>query len=121
MKTSLLPALFATTLLAAACGPNTSEKTAMLLVQKAKSDSIRTIEIRATKDEQAYQASLRDSLTVYNDLLTRQQKTLTLLQAAINSGDGQMTQTRTLELTNLRFAVQHSQDQISLIRRQLPR
>lgn len=121
MKTPLLPALFATTLLAAACGPSASEKTAMLLVQKAKSDSIRTTEIKAIQDEQAYQASLRDSLTVYNDLLTRQQKALTQLETAINSGDIEMNQTRTLELTNLRFAVQHSQDQISLIKRQLPR
>ena len=121
MKTTFLAALFIATLLAAACGPRTSEKTAMLQVQKAKNDSLRIAEIKATRDAQAYQASLRDSLTVYNDLLTRQQKALTQFQAAINNGDAQITQTKTVELTNLRFAVQHSQDEISLIKRQLPR
>jgi len=120
MKMTLLSA-FATTLLVAACGRSTTQTTAMLEAQKAKNDSIHIAEIKATQDAQAYQASLRDSLTAYNNLLTHQQKALNQLQSAVNSGETQMTQDRTLELTNLRFAVQHSQDQISLIKRQLPR
>lgn len=111
--------IVAIALIATSCGPSASQRTAMLQAQKAKNDSLRIAELKAVKDEEAYKASLRDSLIAYNDLLTRQQKSLAQLRANTLASNDQMSPTKTVELTNLRFAIQHSQDQISQLKRQL--
>jgi len=121
MKQSILVMLIAAvaTLLATSCGPSASEKIALLQAQKAKNDSVRIAELKALKEEDAYKASLRDSLTAYSDLLTRQQKSLAQLRANSLASNDQLSPTKIVELTNLRFAIQHSQDQISQLRYQL--
>jgi len=109
----------AAALLATSCSLSASEKTALLQAQKAKNDSVRIAGLKALKEEDAYKASLRDSLTAYNDLLTHQQRSLAQMRATSLASNDQMSPTRTVELTNLRFAIQHSQDQISQLKRQL--
>jgi hypothetical protein len=76
-------ALFVPLLLLAACGLSEKEKTALLQVQKAKEDSIRTAEIQRLKDAAQYRSSLSDSLSAYNTLVARQQKDLAQLRTAI--------------------------------------
>lgn len=118
-QATLSTLILATTLIAASCGLSDKERTTILQAQKAKNDSVRIAEIRAVKDEETYKASLRDSLSSYTSLLTRQQRSLAEFKARLNSGEAQLTPNKTVELTSLEFAVQHSQDQISQLRRQL--
>jgi hypothetical protein len=121
MKTTIpLTLLTAATLLAASCGLSEKEKIAIVQAQKAKSDSLHVAEIKALKDEETYRASLRDSLTKYTTLLTRQQTALTRLRSQMQqTGEGPKLESLKLEQINLQFAIQHSTDQISQLQRGL--
>lgn len=84
--------IFAALLLLASCGPGEKEKTALLQAQKLRNDSIRTADIQVLKDAQAQRSSLSDSLTAYAALLTRQQKQLIQLRAALNAANDELIQ-----------------------------
>jgi hypothetical protein len=121
MKTRIPFALLtAVTLFAASCGLSEKEKTAFLQAKKAKNDSLHIAEIQALQEEESYRATLRDSLTAYTNLLTRQQNALAKLrlETQATSQESKLESLK-LEHINLQFALQHSTDQIAQLQSQL--
>ncbi len=92
MKPITLAALSAVLVLATSCGLSEKDKTTLLQAQQAKDDSIRVAQIKQVKDEQALKSALGDSLSAYNDLLERQQRSLVLLRTNIYTANDEMTQ-----------------------------
>lgn len=92
MKPMMLLAFSAITILATSCGISDKEKTALLQAQQAKDDSIRVAQIKQVKDEEALRSALGDSLSVYNNLLGRQQNALIQLRTEIYTANDEMTQ-----------------------------
>ncbi len=86
---------------AASCGLNQKDKTALLIAQQAKDDSIRMEDIDQLKKTEVLKASLNDSLTFYTDLLNRQQNALVLNKTSIYTANDEMTQIQSFHLGRL--------------------
>lgn len=78
--------------LAASCGLNQKDKTALLMAQQAKDDSIRTTDIDRLKKTDALKVSLNDSVIFYTALLNRQQNALVLNKTSLFTANDEMTQ-----------------------------
>jgi hypothetical protein len=89
----LVTLLFATGIvLAASCGLNQKDKTALIIAQQAKDDSIRMADINEIKKTEALKAALNDSLTFHTALLNRQQNALVLNKTSLYTANDEMTQ-----------------------------
>lgn len=141
MRSMILSTLSAATLLAVSCGPTEKEKETILQAQKAKEDSVRIAEVRAIRDEEAYKATLRDSLAAYNALLPGRQAALVQIRADIYAANDRLNQLKAtlssrehetlireqeskiqcliVQQTDLQSAIDHYKNEIAKIRRTL--
>lgn len=87
--------------LAASCGINQKDKTALIVAQQAKDDSIRIADIDQLKKTEALKVSLNDSLTFYTALLNKQQNALFLNRTSLYTANDEMTQIQGFHLGRL--------------------